>query len=855
MMPFYKPINWAEWCANNQTEQVLGEDEATSYWVGLLNIICEALKSCKGKASSFESELQKLKLVLKAHFPEEAESLSYFEGDYQVFCAFLAAWAGYPVRRPMDLSLLWPSLLAEDRVRRYTSLVSGLMAERGCWLLWEQGDFSKAKGLAEVKVKLAHWDKELKSYRQLMDYRQEDVKGKFNPWAFLQAFKSWFLHLLKLLDQADITPLELLEVQERVWTTAENYQLLPLILDPKGVSLREVLLLHKERPHSQIPLKDYRVVDVKRFNPSPYFDNPINTLLLNGRQDLKSLSLWAKALFRQAALLYIDDHEKGMGAYLNAFKQLQEEMRLSGEALYACRMKAAEAWQTRGDYLSKLDTLDAGLLEVEQALWALPRTLIEEMKTLFPDNATMQKAAECFEVVCSDEMRVLEAISWAEMTCYCRVHSEQTIASEMDERLKKRLGFKQAPLFQAGQHVFRDTYHITTTFTQTDYLMTQYVKDEQARLRKDMTRIHPDKLCQFPEVHGIANYCIEEIQRQRERYGNVSRAWYAGQWYALLPGQKDSLPYGPWKEFKKRSPVIIKEPKHGLGLGMISLHCAYLEWIKTQPPSLAKQQKRGGLGLQHALYCGSGDPADIASSTGFRLIILSLREYQEKRKLEDEAIIAQLEHKIALDQQKIKKLKEALTRINAVADAETEARKLAEEKAREAAKAREAETKARKQAEEKIREAVKAREADAEARKQAEEKIREAAKAREADAEAREQTEAKLDKYYTSALRKQLETNLHLLTNNSKRQEEELNKICLAVADEHEISAEHIQNLMRKLIHTEPAFKSLLSEPSSEMSSEAKVSDLGFFAQPCKFLWDFEGIHSTVASQTHFGPN
>jgi hypothetical protein len=214
-----------------------------------------------------------------------------------------------------------------------------------------------------------------------------------------------------------------------------------------------------------------------------------------------------------------------------------------------------------------------------------------------------------------------------------------------------------------------------------------------------------------------------------------------------------------------------------------------------------------------------------------------------KKQAGSEEKIRQLEHKTALDQREKETFIETIEKVTARADAEAETRKQAEEKARDEARAREAETKARKLAEEKARDEARAREAETKARKLAEEKARDEAKAREAETKAKKLAEAKLDKYYTSALRKQLETNLHLLTNNSKTQEEELNKICLAVGDEHEISAEHIQNLMRKLIHTEPAFKSLLPEPSSEISSEAKVSDLGFFAQPSRF-------HSSAVSPT-----
>ncbi|WP_165476889.1 hypothetical protein, partial [Legionella fairfieldensis] len=115
-------------------------------------------------------------------------------------------------------------------------------------------------------------------------------------------------------------------------------------------------------------------------------------------------------------------------------------------------------------------------------------------------------------------------------------------------------------------------YHPRHVFTQTDYLMTIHAEGQDAALRKACLFIHPDKLP--PELKTIAEYCSDKVDKQRKRYIHVSRAWYAGQWFAPPPSPEKeaassdhsfSHRYATPQEFRQQEPTLIEKPEAPLG--------------------------------------------------------------------------------------------------------------------------------------------------------------------------------------------------------------------------------------------------------------------------------------------------
>ncbi len=152
---------------------------------------------------------------------------------------------------------------------------------------------------------------------------------------------------------------------------------------------------------------------------------------------------------------------------------------------------------------------------------------------------------------------------------------------------------------------FKDTYHPRQVFTQTHFLMTHYLEGNDSQIRRKLAAIHPDKLRAYPELASFSEACWAQVDKERKRYGHVARAWQLGQWYALSPqkpaAEQQALEvYGIAEKWKLEEPSIIEEPSP-LGLGVISLHRAYLDWAR-QTPSLKLGGQPLDFGPQHRFH-------------------------------------------------------------------------------------------------------------------------------------------------------------------------------------------------------------------------------------------------------------
>jgi chemotaxis protein histidine kinase CheA len=380
-------------------------------------------------------------------------------------------------------------------------------------------------------------------------------------------------------------------------------------------------------------------------------------------------------------------------------------------------------------------------------------------------------------------MLQLEAVSWAEQTCYYSGLSEDTLKWEMKQRNQQQT----PPWFKEDEYHY---YHPRHAFTQTDYLMTIYAEGQDTALRKKHLSIHPDKLA--PELKAIAEYCSDKVDKQRKRYIHVARAWYAGQWFAPPPspeGEAASLEpsfshrYGAPQEFRQQEPTLIEKPEAPLGFGIARLHQAYLNWANGQP-SLVKST-RGSLGLQHSLYEGDGDEKNINRQMDMRRDFL--RDEREKLRLQAET----------------KKLEAKREEIRAERAALRQKEKEAIDAAKQAAAARkEAETRA-------TQEAARAAQEAARAMQEAARATQEAARAGQAESRA-EKAEQKMDAWNRKSLMKKLCKNLDtLIPLSSKEIEVRLQAICAEMAGDWGEPLEYAEKLLSTLLAEEPQLAAL----------------------------------------------
>jgi len=766
----------------------------TTLLYNLLKIACETLKAVD--PSQLLHELERYKAALDEYLSLEKEGQAYFDGDYEVFSHFMVLLLDKKsITSLKKVDELWPNLEQEQGETRYEDIVRELLAGR-VFILFE----SYKDSLPLTPQDVERWDEELCLLLSEM-LPHAEAEGEAKPHqasSFLKVIWIWFNSLFNLWDtQKPQSPLESFSVLNSIWSMAKRRQLLTAVLKDNGI--KNYFATYQEV--HELDFSQIKRVSETRFTPVKWFGDPIKEFVADCNRDLQALETWASALFHSVVLTYLDKPDEGAEAYLDAFNKVREEIRAYGISLYACRMKAEQAWQGNSNYLRRLDKFDAELADIDERLNTLQRDLVQDVKESL-DMEPFQAACTCFEVLVSKEMEVLNKVSWAGLTCYSPARNEETLAYEMNAR-------NEAYKKQNGEGLFSKygSYSLYSNRTQTDYLMTHCFKDEADVLLKGMRRIHPDHLA--PGLAEIANYCSTEVLNQRNYHMNVSQAWYAGQWYEAPSSEEKEKEEedGIRDEFRKKEPTIISEPENSLGLGMLSLHHAYITWVKDQTSLIKKP--RGSLGPQHSLYSGKDDEDYIGLDAVIRKSFLSAEKGLEEaraRAVIQDAQIHEIEKEIAEDIQQKEEAK-AQTKIEVEKRKEAEAGKEAEAEARRIAEA--------------------GKEAEAEARR-----IAEAAK--DAAEGQTNQLVEKLTKLIVRDLIRELEPKLLSLSANPDSVAPFLMHLSQQVAEHNEENVEHVRAILDNLLETQTRFAPLRGNSQLTSNETVQGSAAASFFAPAK---------------------
>ena len=782
----------------------------------LLKIACKALK--KVDSSQLLPELKRFKVALDESLQLEKEGQAYFNGDYEVFSHFMVLLLAKENISPLKVGELWPDLDEEQAQERYEEVVRQLLAERGIMLLTERNE----EPLPLAPDDVSRWNDELNSLLLgLLPHLRAEEKAQLEGietypilGVIWQAILGWFLYLSTLFETKK--PPNLMEsfaVLNSIWLMAKRNKLLTIYLKDESGSAEDLFAAYHEA--KELDFSQIKRVSEPEFMPAKWFGDSTNEFVGDCRHDLQALETWASALFHSVVLTYIDEPDEGAKAYLEAFKQVREEIQAYGRSLYACRMKAEQAWRGSSNYLRRLGKLDAELADMDEGLIKLQRDLVQDIKEAL-EIKSFQAACTCFEVLVSEEMAVLNKVSWAGLTCYSWARNEGVLAYEMDARNEAYIKQSKNKEGLFGKDFFGmpTPYDLHKNRTQTDFLMTHYIKDEADSLRKKMRLLHPDRLGDYPGIEEIANYCSADVLNQLNYHRDVSRAWYAGQWYEESSSAEKENKASLEKEYSEKEPTIIPEPENPLGLGMFSLHRAYISWVKSQT-SLIKEP-RGALGPQHSLYSAADNEAYIrrdAADRRFYLYAVKARKVSE----EQDAEILRIQEEIAENIRQTQEIR-AQTKIHVEKRKEAEAKSKAEESMRK-------EAEAKSKAEESMRK-------EAEARSKAEESMRKEAEAKSKENEEKANRLAqKVTKLIESNLIRELELKLSSLSADPDKIDSFLLHLCEQVAENTDESVEHVKVILDSLLEKQVRFAFL--KGTGQMASKESVkgsASAGFFA-------------------------
>ncbi len=396
-----------------------GRGELT-LWASLLNLACQRLQEKKPERVQFE--LARLKAVLDGRLDLRATSRLHWEGDYRLFTQFMLCWAGGSIT-PIEVNSLWTLGDSAEAEARYDNLITTLLAERGAMLMqaWKERQAPRKKSkYGRLKNEVSHWEKKLKSLSKLDRGTSAEVANSSQGTlrAFLEGVLIWIGHLLSLFQfpkehKSEAKVLKSLEVLNRILALAKDYHLITkLEVQFPGE------LMDGEQRASNLDVQALLKTNPASFRPWPFKKRALQQLDKSLKKDLTMLTTWSSALLNEC---WLNSFKPGspskLESLLTAFNRIREVISARGEVLYACRMKAEQAWRGDKHYLQSLDQLDKQLGESEAALQGLLRQWIKEVKMTFTGEV-FEKACGCLEVLASEEMLKMESLSWAEATCY-----------------------------------------------------------------------------------------------------------------------------------------------------------------------------------------------------------------------------------------------------------------------------------------------------------------------------------------------------------------------------------------------------------------------------------------------------
>ncbi|WP_165476884.1 hypothetical protein, partial [Legionella fairfieldensis] len=356
----------------------------------------------------------------------------------------------------------------DEAERRYDNLLEKLLRERGWMLLDERLRYQKGGAWRPISERQYHlteeevslWEKELDSLSHLARQPYPGEAGQRTGFAssFLKAASHWLLQLLHFFSPFKDKPanaLDSLAVLNRIGSLALRYQLVPLLKEKDGDNK-----LSFYQQANDLDLPALRKVNGLAFKPSSLLPSHTLSQLKNkATADLNTLTIWSTALLHEMLFFYSEEAPaEGLAKLLNAFNLLREEIHHLSSELYACRVKAEQAWRQNRQCLQQLDTLDKTLILVEDNLIKLQRDWLKSARDNAPSEL-FRKGCDCLEVLLSEEMLQLEAVSWAEQTCYYSGLSEDTLKWEMKQRNQQR---QISPWFIDDEYRYYHPRHVFT---------------------------------------------------------------------------------------------------------------------------------------------------------------------------------------------------------------------------------------------------------------------------------------------------------------------------------------------------------------------------------------------------------
>ena len=514
-------------------------------------------------------EFKALKNTLIKQMAISDDNQANFNVDYEAFVYFMY----FSLNEKESAPEFHCNADSRPRVQRmFTQLLQGRFNDLAVMRINHMNQLMQLSHELKALAPLAQWDTPAKGANAASSRYLATIMNTLVRW-----IKLLFHYLSLLASQRAVSecPYAYAIAANHLWDLALKFGLQAHLQTPDVQQTlhqayqKTIDIMVQPAPNSETLLSmDWKVA------PRRSLSTQLSTLNKAFNADLESLTYWGSSHFRRAILTAQssekDAHQKGIDQYLFAFQVTHQRIEAFSAALYAFRNHLDDALRAdKRAYCQHIDMLNANMLSIDQRLVELERSWLKETLLIAPGTALVQ-ASQCLGELLSEPVRALSQITWAEHTAYCSLRTEERFAFEMELR---------TPL---------EKYSLSTTQTQSDYVIYHYWPEQYGKVRKMLLKVHPDRFNQDKALLPIAEFCTEYLIQLRERAEKLTQLWNLSQWADCAQQTSQAQNEGPTEETSPEMENldgamdvkvdVATAPKNPLTLSVLLLNKHYQSW-------------------------------------------------------------------------------------------------------------------------------------------------------------------------------------------------------------------------------------------------------------------------------------